>query len=497
MNGSISRRSALGALIGSVAAPVWTQAPQAPEPASGPSAYAAATLNLAQRMARYVAETKYGSLDQTTIETAKAHLIDAIGCGVSAYHEDVVRACRHVALAVPGGVSTVIGTKRRTTPDLATFANGAAIRYFDFNDVYFGREPRHPSDNITACLAVAEAEGRNGRDFLLAMVLAYEIDCRLLDAAELTTKGWDHPINSLPASALAAGKLMSLPPETLEQAVNIALNGHIAMNQTRVQRLSDWKNLADADAGRNGVFATLLARQGITGPSPIYEGTAGFFRMISGPFEIDVDQFGGRKGQFRINACGVKPYPAQGAIQTAILAAAEIAKEIGDLGRIATIALYTTDFTYRSAAHDREKWAPETKETADHSLPYVVARSMLDGRITLDSFSHDSIRDPKALPLMAKMTASADPLLTAMMPKKIPVRISATLKDGRTVARQVEAVPGLGGTPMQRSDIERKFSDNVGKIWSAPQQRRVLDFVWDIDRQDKLDHLFELLAVER
>src|SRR5665811_2221397 len=99
----------------------------------------------------------------------------------------------------------------------------------------------------------------------------------------LKRKRWDHPINSLPASALAAGKLMGLPAEKLEQAVNIALNGHIAMNQTRVQVLSDWKNLADADAGRNGVFAALLARQGITGPSPIYEGNAGFFKMISGP----------------------------------------------------------------------------------------------------------------------------------------------------------------------------------------------------------------------
>ena len=192
----------------------------------------------------------------------------------------------------------------------------------------------------------------------------------------------------------------------------------------------------------------------------------------------------------------MKPYPAQGAIQTAILAAAEIAKEIGDLGQIAAIALYTTDFTYRSAARDKEKWAPETKETADHSLPYVVARTMLDGKITLDSFSHDAIHDPKALALMAKMTANADPVLTAMMPKKIPIRMSATLKDGRVIARQVDAVPGLGGMPMQRGDFERKFSDNVGKIWSPAQQGRVLDFLWNIDRQDKLDHLYELLLVE-
>jgi 2-methylcitrate dehydratase len=496
MSGSISRRSMLAAFASSATTVAWAQTPLAPASANESSADAAAPPNIAQRMARYIVETEYGALDPTTIEAAKAHLIDSIGCAISACHEDVVRACRDVALAVPGGVSTVMGTRRRTTPDLATFANGAAIRCFDFNDLYFGREPGHPSDNISACLAIAEAEGRSGRDFLLAMVLAYEIDCRLLDAAELTLKGWDHPINSLPASALAAGKLMGLPAGKLEQAVNIALNGHLAMNQTRVQVLSDWKNLADADAGRNGVFAALLARQGITGPSPIYEGNAGFFKMVSGPFEIDVDQFGGRKGQFRINACGVKPYPAQGAIQTAILAAAEIAKEVGDLEQIAAIALGSTDFTYRSAARDKEKWAPETKETADHSLPYVVARAMLDGKITLDSFSPNAIHDPKALALMAKMTVKADPELTAMMPKKIPIRISATLKDGRAISRQVDAVPGLGGMPLQRGDFERKFSDNVGKIWSEARQRRVLDFLWNIDRQDKLDHLFELVLVE-
>jgi 2-methylcitrate dehydratase len=489
MNGRISRRSMLGAIVGSVAAPAWAQAPSPASPAS------AATLNMAARMARYVAETQYGALDQTTIETAKAHLIDAIGCGISAYHEDTVRACREVALAVPGGTSTVIGTRRRTTPDLATFANGAAIRYFDFNDLYSGREPGHPSDNIAACLAIAEAEGRSGRDFLLAMVLAYEIDCRLLDAAELTRRGWDHPVDSLPASALAAGKLMGLSAEQMEQAVNIALGGHIAMNQTRVQVLSDWKGLADADAGRNGVFAALLARHGITGPAPIYEGNAGFFKLISGPFEIDVDQFGGRKGQFRINACDVKPYPAQGAIQTAIAAATEIAKEIGDLAQIAAIVIDTTDFTFRSAARDKEKWAPQTKETADHSLPYVVARAMLDGTITFDSFSREAIHDPKALALMAKMTVNPDAALTAMMPRKLPNRVSATLKDGRVIARQVDAVPGMGGMPMQRGDFERKFSSNVGKAWSPAEQGRVLDFLWSIERQDKLDPLFELLLV--
>ena len=480
MTVAIKRRSVLGAMA---------------LPLLAPAARADGQPTIAQRLAQYVADTGYEALDPVTIETAKAHLIDAIGCGIVAFGVDTVRACRNVALAEPGGVSTVVGTAKRTSPELAAFANGAAIRYYDYNDTYFGKEPGHPSDNITACLAIAEAEGCSGRDFLLAMVLAYEIDCRLMDAAELTARGWDHPIYSLPASALGAGKLMKLPPEQLTQAINIAISSHIALNQTRVQVMSDWKGLADAESARNGVFAALLARAGITGPSPIFEGTAGLFKQVSGPFEIDVDQFGGRQGKFRINNCDVKPYPAQGGTITAIPAAVEIAKQAGDLGQISSIVLETPDFTYRSAGRDREKWAPATKETADHSLPFVVARSMLDGTISFDSFSPDAIHDPKALALMAKMTVKPDPALTALAPKQMANRITATLADGRVLTKQVDSVPGLGGMSMQRGDFERKFADNTKKVWSAAQRQTVLDTIWSIDQQDKLDHLMQTLVV--
>src|SRR5262249_3466873 len=141
--------------------------------------------NVAEQLADYAAELQHASLDNNTIEIAKSLFIDAIGCGIAAHQEKPVRAVRDVTLAVPGGVSTVIGTPKRPTPDLAAFANSAAIRYYDFNDLYYGREPGHPSDISSGCLAVAEAEGRNGKDLLLSIVLAYEIDCRLLDAVEL------------------------------------------------------------------------------------------------------------------------------------------------------------------------------------------------------------------------------------------------------------------------------------------------------------------------
>jgi 2-methylcitrate dehydratase len=151
-----------------------------------------------------------------------------------------VRICRDLALAAQGN-ATVIGTTRRSTPELASFANGVAFRYYDLNDAYVGGLSGHPSDNIAPCLAVAEAEGASVADLITAIFLVYEITCRLIDACDVMSRGWGAPVFSLPAVALAAGKLMKLPPGKLTQAVNLALNDHIPMGQTRMQTLSDWR----------------------------------------------------------------------------------------------------------------------------------------------------------------------------------------------------------------------------------------------------------------
>ena len=491
----IDRRTVLGAMAAiasPITSPAWGEtlpAGDAGRPAAPPRP------NIAERLAAYVATIRYEDLDAATVEAAKSHLIDALGCGIAAHDEAPVRACREVALAVSGGVSTVIGTASRTTPDLAAFANGAAFRYYDMNDVYVGREPGHPSDNMTACLAVAEAEGCAGRDLIVAMVMAYEVDCRLMDAAELTSRVFDHPIYSLPAAALAAGKLMRLSAPKLVEAVDLAIDGHIALNQTRMQVLSDWKGVADADAARNGVFAALLARRGMTGPSPIFEGHAGVFKQVTGPFELDTEQFGGRSGSFRIKECGVKLFPAQGGALTAIPAAVAVAKEAGDLDRISSIEVATTKFAYLTAGMEAEKWTPETKETADHSLPFIVARAMLDGDITNDSYSPSAIRDPRVRSLMRKIVVRPDDALTAMSPKALPNRVSAVLDDGRTISRQVDALPGFQGMPMQRADFEAKFRKNVARHLREDEIPAVLDRLWSLEHEGDLRKLLDGLVI--
>jgi 2-methylcitrate dehydratase len=451
---------------------------------------------LAERLAAYADSLRYDDLDAATIERVKSHVIDTLGCGIAAFDEEPVRICRDIVLATSGGASTVIGTNRRATPDLAAFANGAAFRYYDLNDAYVGRQSSHPSDNIAACLAVAESERAGAAELITAIVLAYEVNCRLIDAFDLSTRGWDAPVFSLPAVALAAGKLMKLPPEKLAQAVNLAINDHIPMGQTRAQILSDWKGLADAEAGRNAIFAAMLARGGLTGPAPIFEGKKGFFQLVSGPADVDVGAFGRRDVPFKIHQCGLKAYPVVVYGQTAVICGVAIAKEAGDLDRISSIEIATTPRGFQQTGSEPEKWAPDTRETADHSLPYITARAMFDGDINNDSYAPQKLHDPRILAFMRKITVKVDPTFDALGRNAPPVRITAILDDGRRITRQVDNIPGFPGQPMSRADVERKFRSNLGTRWPQEATDAILQELWALDRADDLSSLLGKLSVQ-
>jgi 2-methylcitrate dehydratase len=449
---------------------------------------------LAERLAAYAHGLTYEELDDTTIERVKTLLIDTIGCGVGAWDETPVRICREIALST-AGPATIIGTDRRTTTELAAFANAAAFRYLDFNDTYVGRFAVHPSDNIAACFAVAEAQRASARELITAIVIAYEVNCRLVDALDISTRGWDPPVFGLPAVALAAGRLMKLTPEQLVHAVGIAINDHIPMAQTRVGALSDWKGLAAPEAGRNAVFAARLAQAGLTGPAPVFEGRSGFFAQVSGPAPVDVESFGRRGVQFRLHKCNLKPYPAVIYTQTAIVAGIEVAKEAGSLDRISSIEIATTRRGYQRTGSEPEKWSPKTRETADHSLPYITARAMFDGDITNESFAPQKFRDPAVLALMQKIKVAEDPALTARGGGAVPTRVTAILTDGRRISREVDYAPGFAERPMSAAEVERKFRGNVGTRWSEKQTDDVLKALWALEQTQDLSLLLGKLSL--
>lgn len=450
---------------------------------------------LAAQLAAYAHDLNFADLDAATVERVKTHVVDTIGCGMGAFDERPVRVCRDIALAVQGN-ATIIGTDRRTTADLAAFANCAAFRYLDFNDTYVGRFSVHPSDLIAACLAVAETERRSAQELIAAIAVAYEVNCRLVDACDISTRGWDPTVMSPPAVALATGRLMQLSPAQLTHAVNIAINDHVPMAQTRVQTLSDWKGLSDAEASRNAVFAAMLARGGLTGPSPIFEGRSGFFQQVTGPATLDVPAFGGRTNEFRIHQCSLKRYPAVIYTQTAVVAGIEVARDVGSLDRITAIEIATTRRGYQRTGSEREKWTPETRDTADHSLPYITARAMFDGDITNETFEPHMFRDPKIRAFMQKITVSEDPALTARQGASAPTRVTAILSDGQRITREVDYAPGFAKSPMSRGDVEQKFRGNVGRRWSEQQTGAALASLWQLERIDDLATFLGTLVVQ-
>ena len=453
---------------------------------------------LADRLADYVLSVRYSDLDPGTIKEMKVRMIDAVGCALGAFDEEPVAIARRTVKGLRGGGgSTLVGTASTSSPELATFLNGLMIRYFDFNDTYLSKEPAHPSDNLAPVFAVAEAEGLGGKEAITAAVAAYEVQCRLCDAADIRHRGWDHVNYGLPSSALAASKLMGLDAKRGAHAVNIALNGHVAMRQVRAGELSMWKGASFANAARNGVFAAMLARNGMTGPSPIFEGEMGFFKQVSGPFKMDTNAFGGKRGEFMVNRTYVKYWPVEYHAQTAVWAALDVKKRIRS-GDIRSILVETHEAGYTILAKDEEKWAPQTKESADHSLPYIVAMALLHGKVDNDSYSPRNLKERRNLRMVKLVEVREDPGLTALYPDKgMANRTTIVTANGARVTSQVDVPLGHPTNPMSREAIESKFMGLAGRTLGERRAKEALRAMWEIDARKDLGDVFTLLKVRR
>ena len=454
-------------------------------------------MTLAEELSHYAYSLKYSDIPENIVHESKKRIIDALGCGIGAFNAEPVRFSRKIAeRAKVNDGSTLLGTRRKSTPDMASFVNGIMVRYFDYNDTYLSREPAHPSDNLGACISVANSESANGKDLLLSVVLAFEIQCRLCDAVDIRHRGWDHVCYGLVSTALASGRLMGLNSEKMTQAVNLALNSHITMRQVRAGELSMWKGCSFANAGRNGVFSSLLAREGMTGPSPIFEGEMGFFKQVSGPFQINTEEFGGRKGNFKIGETYLKYFPAEIHSQTAIWAALEARKEIGDPNEIESVEIASHEAGYTILGKDPEKWIPATKETADHSLPYIVAMALLEGKIDNSSYAPKKFMSPKTLDFLKKVMVVEDKDLTAMYPEAVANRVTVKLTSGKVISKQVNYHKGHPKNPMSDQDVEKKFRVLTGGQLSKTRAKRALNMLWTLEKVSDVSRLFSALVVE-
>jgi 2-methylcitrate dehydratase len=446
---------------------------------------------ITKQIAEYASSQSFNSLDEATRHAATQRLIDALGCGLGAHDCEPAQIGRRLATGETPGkyAGRVLFYGDRLGAESAGFINTTMIRNFDFNDRWPGG---HPSDALGPLIALASVMSVDGRRFLSAMTVMYEIFARLSDSTQLSRRGWDQGFAISIAAAAGVGNLLQLPLQTIAHAIGIAASSSVPLRVTRSGELTPWKSVATAYAARNGLFAACLAAEGMVGPGEAFAGRAGLFENITGPFTLaDFPTAGGQALTPRVQ---LKYWPVETNGQPVIWAALELRKALA-AADIQAIEVFANKFTWFEIGSEPAKWDPQTRETADHSLPYIFARAFRDGPITTLSFTEEKVLDPALRPLMSKITVTVDDALEAMLPRMV-LRVTATATDGK--AHSVEIVDPLGhpDNPMQDNDIEAKFSAMVEPVIGPQRCRRSLDALWRVRDADDVGTLFAMLDLK-
>lgn len=445
-----------------------------------------------QRIVDYGQALAYRDLPAKTVQECKRRLVDTLGCALGAWEDEPVRIARKLALrvSVPDG-ARVIGTAHRTLPELAAFANGVMGRYLDGNDTYPGGGG-HPSDMVAAILAAADAAKADGKSVITALTFAYEVYHNLFQPTRMRDKGMDNVFYTAVGGAAGAAKVLGLDRERMAHAVSLAITPNISLEATRRGKLSMWKGAAAGNAARNGVFAALMAAEGMTGPEKPVEDERGLIGLVG---KFDLAPFGGKDRPHRITHSSLKyflsEYHSQSPITTALMLQPQVRVE-----DIAKITVYTQHFTWFEIGSEPEKWHPDTRETADHSLPWILAGVFIDGRFSDELFSEERLRDPRIHALTDKIVVREEPEFTRVFPDMIHCRIEIETIRGERKVAAVEYPRGHFNNPMTDDEVNDKFRGVARRFLSDARSAEVLNLLWRLESAPGLDAVFDGLRIE-
>jgi 2-methylcitrate dehydratase len=449
-------------------------------------------VNKAPQISNYVLSVKKESLPKEVAHEVKRRILDSLACAIGAYDSKVSKILWKACSKVKSKYSAqLFGRKKNVFYEEAAFVNSSLVRYLDFNDTYLSLEPAHPSDNIAPLIACAQAFNKTGLDLILAVAIAYEIQCQLCDGASLRAKGIDHVTYGPFSTASGAAILMDLNQEELENALGIAGVCNVATRQTRVGEMSMWKACAFSNAARQGLFAARLGKEGLTGPSPIFEGTKGFETLISGPINLKLPNPG--EPPKKILETYIKPYPVEYHAQSAVEAAIKLHQEGLKMDQIQDMTIFTHSAAYQIIGSEPEKWRPTSKETADHSLPYCTAVALRDGNVTDESFHKKNYRDSALLKFLKKIQVVEDGKYSSDYPQSFGNRLEINLVDGKKIVREVLHPFGHPKNPMKDEDIFNKWRELARPYLSKEQIEEQIEKVMRLDRMNDIQDLLPVI----
>ncbi|TMF45430.1 MAG: MmgE/PrpD family protein [Chloroflexi bacterium] len=437
-----------------------------------------------EQLAAFVVRKTYEDLSEEARHQLKIRVLDALGCAIGALEGPPIKMLR-AQLEDFGGnpLATLIGGGK-TAPDRTALYNSALVRYLDYNDSYLAKnETCHPSDNLGAVLAASEYAHRNGREFLTALAIAYQVQCRLSDVAPVRAKGFDHTTQGAYAVAAGVAKALGLDQNGVANAVAISGTAYNALRVTRTGSLSHWKGLAYPNTAFGATHAAFLAMRGITGPLEVFEGNKGLMDAITGPFELDWS----REDLEAMRRTSVKKYNAEFHSQSALEGILELrAAHHVHPEEIESISIDIFDVAYHiiGGGEEGDKQRVRTKEEADHSLPYMVAVALLDGDVSPAQYVPERIVREDVQSLLRRVTIQPDEELSKRFPAEMPCRIQITLKDGRTFAIEKQDYEGFYTRPMSWEKAVAKFERLAAPYTGAAQREAIVETVAHLETKE-------------
>ena len=438
-------------------------------------------LSRSEELAAFVERAGWEDLSPAAREALKVRVLDSLGCALGAVDGEPVRMIRRDVEEFGGNpLCTLIGGGR-TSPDRAAFYNGALVRYLDFNDSYLAPgETCHPSDNLGAVLAASEYVRASGRQFLTALAVAYQVQCRLCDVAPVRARGFDHTTQGAFASAAGTAKALDLDAARIAFAVGISGTANNALRVTRTGELSHWKGLAYPDTAFNGLRAAFLAMRGVTGPREVFEGNKGWCQTVAGDFELDWS----KEDLERVLQTILKKYNAEIHSQSALEGMIEMRKERGfsgaDIDRI-RIDIFDVAHLIIGGGVEGDKTIVRTKEEADHSLQYMVAAAALDGQVMPPQYEPDRIRRGDVQSLLRRVTVAPNPEYTKRFPDEHCCRLTVTLSDGRFFTKEKVEYEGFHTRPMSWDRVVGKFHGLAERAVGQARRDEIVDAVRQLD----------------
>ena len=486
---------------------------------------------LSHIIAEWACSLKYEHVSLEAIQAAKLFWFDSIGCALGGSQQDDARILLKHYRAMAGedatsrdsstslgmtnkhyrsmgsgnGKATAFVSGLKTNPVDAAFLNGHMIRAMDYNDIYWKADPCHPSDLISAPLALCENEGLSGKDLILATIIAYEIEMRLCEIGRPGVReyGWHHATLSAFAAPVAAGRVLNLTPDQMVSAIGISAARTFCPGAVTAGKLTNMKNTVDPWAARMGAESALLAREGFSGPEHMIDGKEGLFAVFSHVlYKGQPASFDGEglvkdlptspTSHYRILDCGMKSFPIEALSHAPLTAMMKTVKE--NKIKADDVKEIKVEVIARAAdiLGDSHKYRPTSKEPADHSLPYCMAVGLADGMVTPLQFKEERVRDQSLIPIMDKIKVVANEEFEALFPKFQPSRVTITTNDGKQYSTRVDVPKGDPRDPMTEEEIAVKFNALGGNVIGKEQCEKLRQCIMNLESAAKLDELLKL-----